>query len=164
MDKNGSMVPVKVPPLGVDFEFGNVTNPNGASSLSKSIERKSIYGYIGSAIEPSLTKTRIPLGLEVIVYAAGEEFQLYSEINGPSSSIVEEKPEYTNVQNGLGLLSSRSSASSIEPGSVTVGGGFYEFTSQTLDSLKCGSKTVDLHFATLIVTPGSNGVDTVFCN
>jgi hypothetical protein len=41
------------------------------------------------------------------VYAAGEEFSTYLEVNGPSTSIVQERPEYTNIVNGLGLFSTR---------------------------------------------------------
>lgn len=43
----------------------------------------------------------------LIIWAAGEEFIRYNEVNAPSLSIVEERPTYTNVSNGLGLVSCR---------------------------------------------------------
>lgn len=43
----------------------------------------------------------------LVIWAAGEEFIRYNEVNAPSLSIVEERPTYTNVSNGLGLVSCR---------------------------------------------------------
>ncbi|HET6243084.1 MAG: DUF4249 family protein [Bacteroidetes bacterium] len=38
---------------------------------------------------------------------AGDELNTYMEVNEPVSGIVQEKPEYTNVVNGIGIFSSR---------------------------------------------------------
>ncbi len=38
---------------------------------------------------------------------AGDELNTYMEVNEPSTGIVQEKPEYTNIQNGIGLFSCR---------------------------------------------------------
>jgi len=40
--------------------------------------------------------------LDFIVDVAGEEFNTYMEVNAPSTGIVQEKPEYTNVKNDKG--------------------------------------------------------------
>ena len=39
--------------------------------------------------------------------AVGEELNTYVEVNQPSDGIVQEKPEYTNVTDGLGIVSTR---------------------------------------------------------
>ena len=44
---------------------------------------------------------------EFIFYAGGDELNTYIEVNGPSSGILQEKPEYTNIENGIGIFSSR---------------------------------------------------------
>ena len=38
---------------------------------------------------------------------ADEDFTIYLDINGPSNSVVQERPAYSNVTNGVGLFSSR---------------------------------------------------------
>lgn len=38
---------------------------------------------------------------------AGSDFNSYMEINEPGISIIQERPEYTNIENGTGLLSAR---------------------------------------------------------
>lgn len=45
--------------------------------------------------------------IEFTVTAAGEELQTYMAVNSPSSSLVQERPFYTNIENGYGIFSSR---------------------------------------------------------
>ncbi len=45
--------------------------------------------------------------IEIIVAVANEDYTLYLEVYEPSTSIVQEKPVYTNIENGIGLFSSR---------------------------------------------------------
>lgn len=48
----------------------------------------------------------IPLNFRFV--SGGEEFNTYIEVAAPSTSILETKPEYSNIVNGVGLWSSRS--------------------------------------------------------
>jgi hypothetical protein len=48
--------------------------------------------------------------VEFIIEAGGTELNTYMEVNEPSSSIVQERPQYTNVENGIGLFSARARA------------------------------------------------------
>lgn len=43
----------------------------------------------------------------IVIMVAGQELIRYNEVNSPSLGIVEERPSYTNVSNGLGLVSCR---------------------------------------------------------
>lgn len=43
----------------------------------------------------------------IVIIVAGQELVRYNEVNSPSLGIVEERPSYTNVSNGLGLVSCR---------------------------------------------------------
>ena len=50
---------------------------------------------------------RLTSDVEFILSVAGEDLNTYMEVNEPSSSIVQDKPEYTNIENGIGVFSSR---------------------------------------------------------
>ncbi|MFW5705613.1 MAG: hypothetical protein ACOCX8_01300, partial [Bacteroidota bacterium] len=45
--------------------------------------------------------------VDFIVAAGGIEYDTYMRVNGPSYSLVQDRPEYTNIVNGFGLMSSR---------------------------------------------------------
>ena len=50
---------------------------------------------------------RLPSNVDFIISVAGEDMNTYMEVNEPSSSIVQDKPEFTNINNGIGVFSSR---------------------------------------------------------
>jgi len=54
--------------------------------------------------------TRYTSTIEYIIEAGGKELNTYMEVNEPSSSIIQERPEYTNITNGIGIFSTRSRA------------------------------------------------------
>ena len=62
---------------------------------------------LSSKLEADPNIVRYDDTCSIVVWAAGEEFVRYNDVNAPSISIVEERPSYTNVANGLGLFSSR---------------------------------------------------------
>jgi len=47
---------------------------------------------------------------EFIVEAGGSELHTYMEVNGPSNSIIQDRPQYSNIENGVGIFSSRTYA------------------------------------------------------
>jgi hypothetical protein len=55
--------------------------------------------------DPSLE--RRALYVELIPYGGGDELYNYIMVNRPSSSIVQKEPEYTNIESGYGIFSSR---------------------------------------------------------
>lgn len=56
--------------------------------------------------DPAVVK-RVFRAIDVIVYAASEDLETYINVNAPQTGLVQERPEFTNVSNGLGLFSSR---------------------------------------------------------
>ena len=62
----------------------------GADTLNANVERL--------VFEPSLT---------IKISAGGVELYNFISVNGPSSSIVQSIPEYSNVNGGYGVFSSR---------------------------------------------------------
>jgi hypothetical protein len=84
--------------------------------------------------------------LDFIVDAAGEDFNTYLEVNEPSTGIVQERPEYTNVfdENGneqAGFFSARYSI--IEEGTQLSTDGN---AGTSVTQLKTGQYTGDLGF------------------
>ena len=84
------------------------TESNATSSLSADFDPNSFYQYLANVLvnDPNVS-ARESNYIEFIVYAGGEELSTYMEVNAPSTSLVQEKPIYTNINNGLGLFSSR---------------------------------------------------------
>jgi hypothetical protein len=52
-------------------------------------------------------KSRQVLNVDFIFTVIGDEMNTYLEVNEPSSGLLQDKPEYTNVKNGIGIFSCR---------------------------------------------------------
>jgi hypothetical protein len=52
-------------------------------------------------------KERYTNKVDFIISVAADELNTYMEVNEPSNSIVQERPDFSNVTNGMGLFSSR---------------------------------------------------------
>jgi len=90
---------------------------------------------------------RVVSSLDLIAIAGGEELNTYIEVNKPSTGIIQEKPEYTNIDNGLGIFSARHYKAPFSR----------PLSKATLDSLSGGSKTCHLKFTNILgVWPGCN--------
>ncbi|MCX6312916.1 MAG: hypothetical protein NT084_14940 [Bacteroidetes bacterium] len=87
--------------LSVDSNLA--TEPQGIR-----FDPNSFYRYLSSIItaDPNVSARESDY-MEFVIFAGGEELQTYMTVNGPSTSLVQEKPLYTNINNGLGLFSSR---------------------------------------------------------
>ena len=79
---------------------------------------------------------RRALNVDIILISGGNELNTYIEVNKPSTSIVQEKPQYSNITNGLGIFSSRYNK---PPFSRPMAG-------HTWDTLACGQYTRNLKF------------------
>jgi hypothetical protein len=74
-----------------------------------------IAGKVPVVEQGSNIKQRIPnqpppldnMPLKFRYVVGGDQFNTYLEVAAPSTSILETKPEYTNIINGVGLFSSR---------------------------------------------------------
>ena len=62
--------------------------------------------YSDQASENNVIK-RFASVCDLEVTAIGDEFNTYIEANGPTTGVLMEKPNYSNITNGLGLLSCR---------------------------------------------------------
>ncbi len=86
---------------------------DGGDELSISYNNNSFYTIIKDRIpytdagQEANVKERYTNSVDVIIAVAANDFNTYMEVNEPSNSIVQDKPDYTNITNGIGLFSSR---------------------------------------------------------
>lgn len=86
---------------------------NGGEEMNIAYSNDAFYAIIKDKIpyddpaKEAQVKERFTLNVDVFVAVAAEELNTYMEVNEPSNSIVQEKPDYTNISNGIGLFSSR---------------------------------------------------------
>jgi hypothetical protein len=58
-------------------------------------------------VEEEKVTERFTTNVEFIISVGGDELNTYMEVNEPSNSIIQDKPDFTNISNGLGIFSSR---------------------------------------------------------
>jgi len=106
--------------------------------VSIGITGEAFYRYLGSALEAEPGLQRQFLGFDVSITAGGEAFVELLRLQTANAGLTsaQQIPSYSNISEGLGIFSSRSSA--IRSG--------LEITSTSLDSLKNGRFTRDLGF------------------
>jgi len=86
---------------------------DGGEEMGTSYSGDAFYAWLEDEVpyeDPAMEDKvleRYSLNLEFIVAAGSEELNTYMEVNEPSSSIIQERPDYTNIENGLGIFSSR---------------------------------------------------------
>ncbi len=98
----------------IDWDFSSVKSSTiqGNETLEILYDPFNFYTICSNLIpyrddrENSVT-SRLADRAEFRFAVAGDELNTYMEVNEPSYSIVQEKPEYTNINNGIGLFSCR---------------------------------------------------------
>lgn len=86
----------------------NADDISGNGSQEIDVSNNGFYDFIKNNVKPvEYNGARLAGMVEFIVTAGGEEYDTYLRVNGPSYSLVQDRPEYTNIENGYGLVSSR---------------------------------------------------------
>ncbi len=93
----------------VDWVFGTKKSNDieGGEEMSIEYIGEEFYKNIKAHIFPNPNVVRIPDTVQFIFSVAADDFNTYMDVNSPSNSIVFERPEYTNINNGIGIFSSR---------------------------------------------------------
>lgn len=96
----------------VDWFLGAQKTPtdNYSGELESEINGESFYIFLSN--QPELIDTtgvskRVIHKVELRVTAADNNFNTYMEVNEPVTSIVTERPEFTNIDGGYGIFSAR---------------------------------------------------------
>jgi len=97
------------------YEYSRVreTESSTAQQVIVGIPTVAYFEAIARAV-PDITPNsnvlrRLPDTTSAVLqlYFAGEELDTYIEVTSPSTSLLEDKPPYTNVSNGIGIVSTR---------------------------------------------------------
>lgn len=65
------------------------------------------FNFLKANLDSTKNVNRRLLGFDLFTYGIGDDLNTYISVNEPSIGIVQKKPEYTNIQNGFGIFSSR---------------------------------------------------------
>lgn len=82
---------------------------DGSESFKKEINGEQFYQLIGGITElddVSNIDKRVAGTVDFIVTVSEDELSTYLDVNQPLSGIVQVRPEYTNIENGIGIFSS----------------------------------------------------------
>jgi hypothetical protein len=82
-------------------------NTTGVGEIQVFVSGDAFYENLDRRLDKSFVGHRLAGLVDYVVSAAGEEYDTYMKVNGPSTSLVQDRPEYTNIENGIGLFSSR---------------------------------------------------------
>lgn len=121
-------------------------DPETTLSVGTDVNGQGFYQFLAANFDPD-PRVRRELGywdsnievarvFDFIVTMANDELDTYLDINEPVTNIVQERPNYTNVSNGIGLWASRAT--------MIVEG--VEITEGSIVALVQGEFTADLNF------------------
>ena len=111
-------------------------NDLGGEDIVVSYSNDGFYSLLNSKLTVDPDLQRVSRNLQYYFIVAAEDLHTYIEVSKPSNSIVQEKPAYSNIDNGIGLFSSRF---------VKVVDSI-RLSQRTKDELKVNPQTKDLGF------------------
>jgi len=115
---------------------------NGGRALESIVSGDAFYTFVGGHVPENtldMQYSRLPRDVEYIFSVYGDDMNTYIEVTEPSSGIVQEKPSYTNITNGLGLFSCTYDNRKDNPLIL-------RFSDKTLAELKVNSHTANWGF------------------
>lgn len=110
----------------------------GSEQLIQEFTCDNFYNLIGTKLKPIAGVTRVAKkkAVDFIFSVGGDDLNTYIEVSRPSEGLVQDKPAFTNIANGLGIFSCRYKKEII--GKI--------FNENTIDSLSSGIHTKNLGF------------------
>lgn len=92
--------------LKLDYESINAS-PDDQRIRSNKIRMSDLYQAVANELQPTDDVIRFFRTLRIEVWAGGEQLSKYIELNKPGSGLAQSRPEFPQIENGTGLLSSR---------------------------------------------------------
>jgi hypothetical protein len=96
----------------IDWNLGSqkVINIDNINQLQATINGESFYQFLGNNSDlqniTGVTK-RVIKSVDLTVTAVNENLNTYIDVNEPVTTIITERPEFTNIENGYGIFASR---------------------------------------------------------
>jgi hypothetical protein len=99
----------------VDWSMGTKKSvaDKGGEEMAIEFNNDAFYTFIANQIpyidaaEEDNVRERYTNDIDYIIAVAETTLNTYIEVNEPTNSIIQERPEYTNISNGIGIFSSR---------------------------------------------------------
>ncbi len=110
-------------------------NTTGGENLVINYNNHDFFYLLGARLEERPDVQRYPGKVKLILTIATDEMNTYIDVNQPSNSIIQEKPSFTNISNGVGLFASK-----------FIRNQSYNLNVNSLDTLKYGQYTKNLNF------------------
>lgn len=124
---------------------------NGGQTFVSTIDYEGYYRFLGNNIETNQDVIRFYVGTDITIVAAADDFATYMSVSAPATTVVQDKPHFTNILGGdnanAGIFSSTNKAQNFA----------MKLADDSMDSLVRSMLTCDLQFADKI------GQDTVYC-
>lgn len=81
----------------------------GGETIKLEINNESFFNHVSSMMQPLPNVTRIiqKASIDFMFLVGGEALNTYIEVSRPTSGLNQDKPAYTNIENGIGVFSSR---------------------------------------------------------
>jgi hypothetical protein len=134
----------------LDWNLGEkrTTSLTGGEILDYGFRGQDFFEHVGISLQNvSITDlmARIPKNVDIILIGGADELATFIDVNAPSTGIIQEKPEYTNINGGLGIFSSRYNKPPFSRALHDI----------SIDSLACGRYTKNLKFLNHVgILPG----------
>ena len=95
----------------VDFNFASQVSSSlvGGQEMEVSFSTTEFYSNLANLIPKQTAgtiKNRTAHYIEYIIYACSENMNTFLKVNQPSTSIAQDKPNYTNINGGVGIFAS----------------------------------------------------------
>ncbi len=119
-----------------DWHFAEVESTNPTTPLTIAINCEDFYRFVKSNVDEDNTLRRAFNKLDFVFTVGADVLYTYSLVNQPPSGIAQSIPDYTNINGGIGVFSSRFTQ--------TIAG--KQLDTQSSDSLKHGIYTGNLGF------------------
>jgi hypothetical protein len=93
----------------VDWQLISIKSAKleGGEDMIVSYNSESFYKNIQAKVPVNFNVDRIIGNIDFIITAGGDDLSIYMDLNKPTTSIVQERPAYTNISNGIGIFSCR---------------------------------------------------------
>ncbi len=93
----------------IDWKLTSVKSSNldGGEELMVTYSAEAFYRYLEAMIPVDYNKKRLIGKIDLYLSVGGDDLSTYLDLNKPSNSIIQERPAFTNVSNGIGIFSCR---------------------------------------------------------
>lgn len=124
---------------------------NGGQAFVSTIDYDGYYRFLANNIEVNQDVIRFYQGTDIVIVASADDLATYMSVSAPATTVVQDKPHFTNIMGGddanAGIFSAINKAQNLG----------MKLADDSMDSLVRSMLTCDLQFADRI------GQDTVYC-